>query len=210
MKAIQKSIIFCLALFFSSSAHATLITNGSFENGAFSGNSQDVMTLATGSTSLTGWTILGPAIAWIGPTNPFLVTAQSGSYFLDLTDYTPFANDGRGVMQTIQTNAGLTYTLRYYLSAQGPNNAFSEITATAGSTSQACSSTSTLWRECSMNFTATGPSTEIRLVGTNGQDYIGLDNVSVTLSDGQTPVPEPATYLPAGMILVSLARLRRR
>lgn len=209
MKAIQKSIIFCLALFFSSSAHATLITNGSFENGAFSGNSQDVMTLATGSTSLTGWTILGPAIAWIGPTNPWNVMSQDGAYFLDLTDYAPFANDGRGVQQTILTSAGSTYTLRYYLSAHSPNNFLSEITATAGSTSQACSTTG-LWRECSMNFTATGPSTEIRLVGTNGQDYIGLDNVSVTLSDGQTPVPEPATYLPAGMILVSLARLRRR
>lgn len=209
MKTIHKPAIFYLALFFSSSAHATLITNGSFENGAFSGNSQDVMTLATGSTSLTGWTILGPAIAWIGPTNPWGVRGQNGSYFLDLTDYAHFANDGRGVMQTIQTNAGLAYTLRYYLSAHSPNNFLSEITATAGSTSQACSTTGE-WTLCSMNFTATGPSTEIRLVGTNGQDHIGLDNVSVTLSDGQTPVPEPATYLPAGMILVSLARLRRR
>ncbi|MFN8939489.1 MAG: hypothetical protein ACK5ZJ_07090, partial [Acidobacteriota bacterium] len=158
--------------------------------------------LATGSTSLTGWTILGPAIAWIGPTNPFLVTAQSGSYFLDLTDYTPFANDGRGVMQTIQTNAGLAYTLRYYLSAHSPNNFLSEITATAGSTSQACSTTG-LWRECSMNFTATGPSTEIRLVGTNGQDHIGLDNVSVN------PIDEPSTYFPAGFVLVGLVYLRR-
>jgi len=202
MKTIHKSAIFYLALFFSSSAHATLITNGDFENGAFLGNSQNTMTLATGSTSLTGWTILGPAIAWIGPTNPWGVRGQNGSYFLDLTDYAPFANDGRGVMQTIQTNAGLAYTLRYYLSAHSPNNFLSEITATAGSTSQACSTTGP-WRECSMNFTATGSSTEIRLVGTNGQDHIGLDNVSVN------PIDEPSTYFPAGFVLVGLVYLRR-
>ena len=202
MKSVQRRLFFCLALLLGSSAHATLITNGNFENGAFLGNSQNTMTLATGSTSLTGWTILGPAIAWLGPTNPWGLTAQSGSYFLDLTDYTPFANDGRGVMQTIQTNAGLAYTLRYYLSAHSPNNFLSEITATAGSTSQACSTTGP-WRECSMNFTATGSSTEIRLVGTNGQDHIGLDNVSVN------PIDEPSTYFPAGFVLVGLVYLRR-
>src|SRR5664280_769576 len=66
---------------------ATLVTNGSFETGAFVANLDDTMQLSVGSTAMTGWTVVVGGLAWIGPGNPFGLSASDGSYFLDLTDY---------------------------------------------------------------------------------------------------------------------------
>ena len=66
---------------------AKLVTNGSFDNASgFSPPADNTMSLSSGATTLTGWTVLGDALAWIGPANPFSLTASDGSYFLDLTD----------------------------------------------------------------------------------------------------------------------------
>ncbi len=84
---------------------ASLITNGSFEGWA-SGNFahrpesfpavNDTMVLAPGSTTMTGWTVVNGDVAWIGPTNPFNLTASKGSYFLDLTGYIAISRVGMG------------------------------------------------------------------------------------------------------------------
>jgi hypothetical protein len=38
------------------------------------------MTLPVGSTGMPGWTVAGSeALAWIGPANPFSLTASAGS-----------------------------------------------------------------------------------------------------------------------------------
>ena len=64
-------------IFVATAAHADLLTNGSFEdvtNFVNQGNDTDL--LALGSTAMPGWTVVGSeALAWIGPTNPFGLTA---------------------------------------------------------------------------------------------------------------------------------------
>ena len=36
---------------------------------------------------MPGWTVTTANLAWIGPSNPFGLTASDGSYFLDLSGY---------------------------------------------------------------------------------------------------------------------------
>src|SRR5678815_4488708 len=87
-KAFKASIAAALFAMTCSAAHANLLTNGSFEDKTnFVGNSDDTMSLTAPSTAMTGWTVTGDSLAWIGPGNPFGLTASDGSYFLDLTDY---------------------------------------------------------------------------------------------------------------------------
>ena len=66
------------------------------------------MSLNPGATAITGWAVLTDTTAWIGPTNPFGLSASDGSFFLDLTNYQagrPFA----GVAQTFATIPGALY-----------------------------------------------------------------------------------------------------
>jgi len=203
------------ALFSAAGASANLLTNGSFETGSFVDNNggQDTDTLGVGSTSMTGWTVSGSeALAWIGPTNPFSLTASDGSYFLDLTGYAegaPFS----GVTQTISTTDGAHYSLTFDLGSSANYGLPSGITASAGGTSQVFTSTSVLdsvWTTETLNFTASGASTVISLVGEQGVDYIGLDNVDVVETSG--PIPEPAAWaiMMSGLFGVGALARRRR
>lgn len=203
------------------SAEANAILNGSFENGAFVNQGSQTMTLLAGSTAITNWAVVGAdGLAWINAGNPWSLSAQDGDKFLDLTDFLagpPFA----GVTQSIATTAGSQYVLSYYLGSLtsiwgGPPVS---ITASAGSTSLTCTdstqSTVSTWTLCSMPFTATGALTTITLAGAAGFNYIGLDNVSVELSDGTTTtttggVPEPASLGLLALGAVGLVATRRR
>jgi Protein of unknown function (DUF642)/PEP-CTERM motif len=177
-------------------SQANLLTNGSFETGAFVDNTgQDTDSLPVGSTAITGWTVIGQPGAWIGPTNPFSLTASSGSYFLDLTGYqsgAPFS----GVSQSIATVAGAQYSLTFDLGSSSIYGLEDGVTASAGGASGVFTSTNggsstNLWQTETLNFTATGTSTLISLIGNSGDNYIGLDNVDVLETRG---VPEPATW----------------
>jgi hypothetical protein len=203
-------------------AHANLLVNGSFESGAFVNQGNDTMSLAPGSTAITGWTVITDTTAWIGPSNPFGLTASDGSYFLDLTDYpagAPFA----GVSQSIATTPGATYALTFDLGASNFWGRPSAIIASAAGTSAAFTSgpasattPNNDWYHELMQFVATSTTTLISLQGSAGFQYIGLDNVSVELVSGPgTPrvgVPEPQTWtlMLAGLAAVGVVGRRRR
>ena len=74
------TMVMSASLFAASAAQANLLTNGSFEAGAFVNQGNDTMSLPPGSTVITGWTVVTDTTAWIGPTNPFGLTASEGSY----------------------------------------------------------------------------------------------------------------------------------
>jgi hypothetical protein len=193
------------------SASAAIVTNGSFEDITnFVPDGNDTMSLGPGSIAMPGWTVINGILAWIGPTNPFNgLTAQNGGYFLDLTGY----HDGipyGGVTQSIATTAGGKYALTFYLGSSAQYGVPDSIFASAGSASGTFTSTdptsNNAWQLETLLFTATGPSTLISLVGNSGDQYIGLDNVSVA------PVPEPSTWamMILGFLGVGFVAYRRR
>ena len=202
-------------------AHANLLVNGSFEQGAFVNQGNQTMSLAAGSIVIDGWTVLTDPTAWINAGNPFGLAASDGSRFLDLTNYSagaPFA----GMSQSFATMAGATYTLSFDL---GGSNAWGRpdaLIASAAGTSAtfttgpaSAATPNNDWYHESMTFTATGATTTLTLQGSAGFNYIGLDNVSVVLSSGPGPVPaipEPGTWalMLAGLAVVGGVAQRRK
>jgi hypothetical protein len=182
-------------------SRANFITNGSFELGtnppAFgtSGSS-----LGAGSTNLTGWTISGGSIfdglGWLPNGNPFGPNTPFGNYFLDLTGYLD-QKPYYGVSQAINTVVGQQYVLTFDLGVDQDNLLYSgpiSVLAQAGSTSQTFldnpGGTGSIWTDFTLNFTATSTSTTISLLGTQGNEFIGLDNVAVNTA---STVPEPSS-----------------
>ena len=205
------TIVISASLLATSAAHANLLANGSFEAGAFVNQGNDTMSLAPGSTVITGWTVVTDTTAWIGPTNPFGLSASAGSYFLDLTNYqfgAPFA----GMSQVITTAPGATYSLTFDLGGSNVWGRPTAITANAAGTSTTFTTPSTGtnndWYQESMQFVATSTSTTILLQGAVGQNYIGLDNVSADLVSA--PVPEPGTWALMVAGLAALGGVARR
>ena len=171
------------------------------------------MKLSAASTELTDWTIsqsvgLGQP-AWIGPSNPFGLSASAGSYFLDLTGYS-FGSPYGGVSQTFPTAIGTTYVLSFDLGSTADEGGTAGINATAGSATQDFTFTTSLnnqWMTESLIFTATAATTNITPQGSAGTNYIGLDNVTVAPA-----VPEPASLMVWLLIGLSIgvAGWRRR
>ena len=71
--------VLCMAL----PSQANLLQNGSFETGNFVPIADDTMPLSLGATDMTMWTVIAADLAWIGPSNPFSLSASDGNYFLD-------------------------------------------------------------------------------------------------------------------------------
>ncbi len=200
-----------------SAAHAASLINGSFET-ASAGNTAPSTTqttsLGVGSTAIDGWAVIGDDIAWIGGAQ-FNLTASQGDKFLDLTNYQNGAPFG-GVEQVVNTMAGTTYTLSFDLGSSSTYVLPSAVSASVlvvdvGTKTQTFTSTApgnNNWQTYSMSFTAANPTTTIRLLGTTGTDYIGLDNVTLAV----TAVPEPGAWamMLAGLAAVGSVASRRR
>jgi len=203
----------CAALMMASAAHANLLTNGSFESGGFVNQGADTMSPIVGSTVITGWTVVTDTTAWIGPTNPFGLHANDGDYFIDLTNYQPGAPFA-GLIQTIATIPGATYSLSFDLGGSNFWGRPDGITASAAGTSATFMTPSTGtnndWYHETMTFVASSASTVIDLQGEAGFNYIGLDNASVDLVS-TAPVPEPGSMglMLAGLVAVAAGAARR-
>jgi choice-of-anchor C domain-containing protein len=83
-----------------------LLINGSFEEGPPLGSFQDI-TLAAGSTAITGWVVTGQSIDFTGP--PW--DCSDGSHCVDLN-----GDDAGGIQQTFVTVPGETYVVSFDLS----------------------------------------------------------------------------------------------
>ena len=199
-------------------AQANLLANGSFELGAFVNEGNDTMSPPAGSTVITGWTVVADTTAWIGPTNPFGLTASDGSFFLDLTNYqagAPFA----GVTQIVATTPGATYSLSFDLGSSSQWGLPDSLTASAGGTSLTFTSPTTgidIWTHEALQFVASSATTTVLLLGAGGVNYIGLDNVDLELVSGSGTgpgtgqVPEPGTLCLLAVALAGVPLVRRR
>lgn len=181
-----------LALFFALAitgvVHAAPFQNGSFENG--SGAPASLTTLGPGDTSITGWTVTGNGIDWIGT----YWVAANGTYSLDLS-----AGAAGGIQQTFDTVAGHNYSVTFALAGNGAGGStvkMVQVQATGGTqTTYSFDTTGTSysamgWTTQTYSFTATGPSTTLSFTSLENSAYgPALDNVA--LAD-VTPVPAPA------------------
>ena len=198
------------------SSGADLISNGSFEAGAFVSNHglDNTMSLPAGSITMPFWTVTKDIIAWIDTPNPFGLTASPGHgiKFLDLTDYVSGPPFG-GVEQTIATTTGVFYKLTFDLGSSLTFGVPDIIKATAGATTALFGSTllgTNNWEPEAVIFIGSpGPTTTISLVGNTGLYYIGLDNVAVV---ALSAIPEAETYamMLAGLGLMGFVVHRRR
>lgn len=210
-RLIQSVAAFGMLLGTTQIAHANLISNGSFESGIYAPPSNATMSLSVGATNMTGWTVVSDKISWIGPSNPWSLTASTGNFFLDFTDYSFGAPFG-GISQTVSTTPGQAYQLSFDLGSSNLYGRPSAILASAGLTSAIFTSALTGgnsdWQSFILPFTASSTSTIISLTGNVGQNYIGLDNVALNAVNS---VPEPASILMmlAGLGLIGFTVRRK-
>jgi hypothetical protein len=214
--------MFTLTVGVAASASAQAVSNGSFETFTGTFGSDGGAQLIASSTTLTGWTIVGGEIAVLRAPNAYNLSASEGTNFLDLAGY---SNSGfpKGLSQNLTGLViGQAYTLSLDLGIRngacvnGGNNCTGpvQVTAGVGSTSQTFTHNSStagdVWNTYSLDFVANASSAPLTIQGIGlpaGNQYIGLDNVSIS------PVPEPATFglMLAGFISVCvMARPRSR
>lgn len=187
-------------------ANAAAFVNGSFEDGISPGS---FTTIAGGdSTSITGWTVTGDSVDYIGS----YWTAQDGSRSIDLD-----GNGQGGVSQTFDTIAGTKYNVSFWL-AGNPDGAPTVKSVQVGATGNASNlytfdttghdKSNMGWAEYTYNFIASGASTTLFFASQNPGAYGPvLDNVAISAAG----VPEPATW---GLMIIGFgaigATLRRR
>ena len=206
-------------------ASAQIVTNGSFETftGVFGGDGGAQLTSA--STTLTGWTVVGGEIAVLKTPNAYSLAASVGNNFLDLAGYSN-AGFPKGLSQVLNgLTAGQTYAFSMDLGIRNGacvsrgNNCHGPVqaSATIGSTSQtfteASAAAGNVWGTFGFNFVATGPSMTLTIDGVSlpaGNEFIGLDNVSVTPAVAAVPEPETYALLLAGLALVGTFGRRAR
>lgn len=199
--------IFVLSICVSNSTYAQLV-NGSFESGSFVPDGNNVMSLPVASTVMTGWTTFSAELVWARIDNPNVSPPSDGNFFLDLTGYHDSSPYG-GVQQSVTTLSGNPYRLTFDLGVHNGNplyigpitvrvaatgNAFQDFTYNPGGNT-------VQWGTFNYDFTATGTSTEVSFLGisTAGTQYIGLDNVSLTVA-----VPEPASWAMLGFVTLAI------
>lgn len=166
-----------------------LIVNGSFGNtaGTFVPDANQVMSLAPGSGTIPGWSVINASLLWGPNTNEFGPATPFGTFSIDLTGYQDSLAFG-GVRQIIATTPGQDYRLSLALGAYQSNPLFSgpmSVSIAAGGVTDSftfhASGEGSQWSIFTRDFTASGASTTISITGTGsgGGAYLGLDNVSV-------------------------------
>ena len=211
MKKTLRKIIFItlVCAFVAVPVQADLIQNGSFELGNFIPNSDNAMSLTVGSTDISGWTVVNDDIAWIKNMNTWGILTPYGSLFLDLTSYDNTIPHG-GVSQTVTTAVGQKYTLSLDLGVLSASPFFSgpiTVTVSADSTSKTFTynpgGSGNQWQGFGFDFIADSMNTTVNITGISGNQYIGVDNISVV------PVPVPGAVL-LGSIGLGVAGINLR
>ena len=180
-----------------------VVINPSFETGPAPGV---FTTLAGGDTSITGWTVNGDSIDYIGS----YWVAADGSRSLDLN-----GNGQGGIQQTVNGfDIGTLYTLTFMMSGNPDRDQINTLRLSVSGIgfqdytfdSSVATNANMGWVQYSFLFAATATTHTISFDSQDASAFgSALDNVGIT---GE--VPEPATYAMMGGGLIALAFLRRR
>lgn len=197
------------AVLLAGSAQAATITNGSFENGTFTTAPFD--TLAAGDASITGWTIGGAGVDWIGS---FWVASEGGRS-IDLS-----ALNAGSLSQTRSTIEGQSYKLTFDLAGNPTGAPILKIVAVSinggaptnfGFDPSGASNANMGWLSQTYNFTATSASSVLSFTSlAETASGPALDNVAI--ADVTAAVPEASTWamLIAGFGIAGASLRRRR
>lgn len=203
----------CVAAMFAlampAAAFAQAFSNGSFENGADPGLSQE---LSSGSTAISGWNVTSGSVDYI---NGYWM-ASNGSRSVDLA-----GSSIGSLSQTFDTLASQSYLVTFDLSKNPFGGAVPRLLqVSAGAFTQtygfaaANSPADMMWAAQSFAFTATSAATTLTFAALNDGPYgPALDNVAVSQVGGTIgAVPELSTWamMIAGFGVVGGAMRRRR
>jgi hypothetical protein len=180
-----------LAMFASVGAHATLVTNGGFETGDF-----------------TGWTVFGPAGGFAGVDDQ---APQSGTFAAFFGDPTQSPS---GISQTLATTAGQLYTVSFWLANEVDVNgngipnlfAFSWNGALVVTESDVVGPTA--YTLLSFTLLATSSATDIEFTFASDPAFWDFDNVSA-VDVGTAPEPGSLALLALGGGMIAAFRRRR-
>jgi hypothetical protein len=199
-------------------AATNLVTNGSFESPNIVGGSYVLVT--TGSTSITGWTVLGPTAAesvQLTPDTYLGLKASDGRQWIDLTGVVGYDKGLRS--DAVATTIGNVYHLSFDVGNYLPFGVSTLGVSINGgaeqlfvNTSLAVTATNPMnWSSFGFDWVATSGSAQLTFLGrANGalsNDLgIGLDNVVFA------PVPEPGRWglMALGLCAFGLRQARRR
>ena len=204
----MRTLLIAAAMLTATSAGAVTIVNGSFEDGVAIANGGFV-TLSTGDTTITGWTVLSDGVDYIGT----YWQASTGTRSLDLSAVT-----SGGVSQMLDGFVvGKRYRLTFDVSANpdGGNDTKTLLVSATGGLpvtydyvrTAANTRANMLWTTLSYDFVASGTMQSVQF---RSQEFnpsgIALDNVAISL------VPEPAAWamLIAGFAMTGAALRGRR
>jgi hypothetical protein len=203
-RSFNRFILISLALLgFSTNSFASLVSNGSFENGAFSDEGFNYMDLSPGETSLSNWTIVNGNVAWgLNPTDGF--SASDGVGVVDLSSFGASSTTGT-VEQGLSTGIGTQYLFSFDIQGGVANVSIggSSLTLSQGGTSNS-------WTSYTSEFTAT-TTLSLLSIANGGQSQIEfIDNVSVTEVNVPPAVPVPAAVWLFGTALIGLVGFSKR
>lgn len=202
-------------------ASAAGLLNGDFENGPASiggpGPNHYYRGIPTDWQHVAGYDVVDIIENGYSQGPPVLLTAQSGTHFLDMNG----EGASGGIFQDVAGIApGSQVTLSFYTAQWATNSSGEAITATLiDATTLAVLGSLTVndidhsvWTQHS--FTASGPTSgnlRVQLVGTTGfQAGPGLDNVVLSVTGGGVPEPASWALMIAGFGGVGAAMRRRR
>lgn len=202
-----------------SASAANLVTNGSFEAPDIVGGGYVLYT--TGSTAITGWTVIGPAgdSVQLTPDTYAGLQADEGRQWLDLTGIYGYDKGLRS--DAFATTVGATYRISFAVGNYIPFGPSTVGLSISGGPEQLFANPSVAanpkspmnWASFSVDWVADANSAQLSFLGrTNGalsnNAGIGLDSVMVEQIGA--PVPEPGTYALMAFGLGMLALTARR